>query len=415
MSDDPNNQVFGTVYPTGRVDNLLRVANGGWVKLEAPMRINEPSDIGADEWTLECWGRMILTSDQPFQVSDIFLMWRPNQDTFYQTSANGAVNDIKDKDINVSWVDLTAQKKFSLFDRGDNLNRVVKVSDTSIFAQGGGKHQHPCNVIVAGHTPLLYLTDRGVLVNDADGMKANTGVWADKDKNGYMKSGYTFGVEEEFTADKVWFDRDFARTQDANGNYHSMSTVYLPFAMDAADLQKFHADKAHKFVSVDGSKATFEEVTSTEPNTPYLIEPSDAVTGSHEAPLEFTNKTIAATNAAEGDFIGTYSYQTLPATADGYTNYIFGFNTQKFNNVAAAGASFKPFRAYLRSADTNAAKSLVLNFSTGTTDGIDSAVAAESSDAPVYSIDGTLVKRAGNLNGLQKGVYIQNGKKVIIK
>ncbi len=42
-------------------------------------------------------------------------------------------------------------------------------------------------------------------------------------------------------------------------------------------------------------------------------------------------------------------------------------------------------------------------------------IAGEGSDAPVYSVDGKMVNRHGDTTGLAKGVYIQNGKKFIVK
>ena len=42
-------------------------------------------------------------------------------------------------------------------------------------------------------------------------------------------------------------------------------------------------------------------------------------------------------------------------------------------------------------------------------------IAGEGSDAPVYSLDGTLVNSTGDLTGLPKGVYIKGGKKYVIK
>lgn len=90
------NKAYGTVYPTGRVDYLKRIANGGWLKLELPFRLNFPKSDGTTE--LETRGHMILTSDQPFEVSDIFLLWRPNQEGYYQTSATYDPNMGGDKE-----------------------------------------------------------------------------------------------------------------------------------------------------------------------------------------------------------------------------------------------------------------------------------------------------------------------------
>ena len=42
-------------------------------------------------------------------------------------------------------------------------------------------------------------------------------------------------------------------------------------------------------------------------------------------------------------------------------------------------------------------------------------IAGEGSDAPVYSLDGTLVNTTGDLTGLPKGIYIKGGKKYVVK
>lgn len=418
IDDNPDltkNTAYGTVNKHGRVDYLKREANGGWLKLEFPVRLKQVENKPGQE--MESRGYMILTSDQEFEVSDIFMLWRPNQPGYYQTSANYNPNKMVDYDMNTSYIDLTAEKKFSLFDRGDNLNRVVKVNANTTFALKG--HEHPCNVLVEGkNMPLLYLTDRGVLTHDNGSFKANTGVWIDKNKEKYMKSGYTFGVKEGFTADKVWFDRNFDRRKDANGNYHSMSTICLPFAMNATELSKFNISKAYKFVNANDNTATFEEVTSTIADTPYLIEPSEAITTANEKPIEFVNKQIPASNIATGDFIGTYQYRNLNAKDGEYTNYIFGFNTQKFNYVKSTGASFKPFRAYLRSKQSagSRAKSIEFKIWDGSVAGIEQIDVKDNtpSHAPIYTIDGRMVSPTGNLQDLPKGIYIQKGK-IIIK
>ena len=417
IDDNPDltkNTAYGTVNKHGRVDYLKREANGGWLKLEFPVRLNQVENVQGQE--METRGYMILTSDQPFEVSDIFMLWRPNQHGYYQTSANYNPNKMVDYDMNTSYIDLTAEKKFSLFDRGDNLNRVVKVNANTTFAFKG--HEHPCNVLVEGkNMPLLYLTDRGVLTHDNGSFKANTGVWIDKNKEKYMKSGYTFGVNEAFTADKVWFDRKFAYKKDANGKSHSMSTICLPFAMDATDLSKFKVSKAYEFKTANGNTATFQEVTSTEADKPYLIEPSEAISTANDKPLEFSNKQIPASKIADGDFIGTYKYRNLPATENGYGNYIFGFNTQKFNYVKSTGASFKPFRAYLRSKQSagSMAKSIEFKLWDGSVTGIEQIDTKDNtpSHAPIYTIDGRMVSPTGNLQLLPQGIYIQNGKKII--
>lgn len=169
-------------------------------------------------------------------------------------------------------------------------------------------------------------------------------------------------------------------------------------------------------MSANDNEATFKEVAATEADKPYLIEPQAAITTAHETPLEFSNKQIPASKIADGDFIGTYKYRNLPATENGYGNYIFGFNTQKFNYVKSTGASFKPFRAYLRSKQQDSmAKHIELKIWDGSATGIEQINPIESkpSHAPIYTIDGRMVSPMGNLQDLPKGIYIQNGKKII--
>ncbi|MBS5613356.1 MAG: hypothetical protein KHX29_04675, partial [Prevotella buccalis] len=126
---------------------------------------------------------------------------------------------------------------------------------------------------------------------------------------------------------------------------------------------------------------------------------------------------IPASNIATGDFIGTYQYRNLPDSKDGYRNYIFGFNTQKFNYVKSTGASFKPFRAYLRSKQSagSMAKSIEFKIWDGSVTGIEQIDAKDNtpSHAPIYTIDGRMVSPTGNLQLLPQGIYIQNGKKII--
>jgi hypothetical protein len=56
--------------------------------------------------------------------------------------------------------------------------------------------------------------------------------------------------------------------------------------------------------------------------------------------------------------------------------------------------------------------------STDNPDGIAAALSNVSRKGDIYSIDGRLIRRGGNLNDLRslgKGVYIINGTKVLVK
>lgn len=78
------------------------------------------------------------------------------------------------------------------------------------------------------------------------------------------------------------------------------------------------------------------------------------------------------------------------------------------------GGIIKPFRAYIKEADTNASAKVFRLVINSTTTGLVDAELNEVSTAPIYSVTGVLVSANGNRNGLPNGVYIQGGKKFVI-
>ena len=68
------------------------------------------------------------------------------------------------------------------------------------------------------------------------------------------------------------------------------------------------------------------------------------------------------------------------------------------------------FRAYFHLSDPNAARSFVLNFGDETT-GISEIVNSKSSNGKYFTVGGTELQGKPS----QRGIYIQNGRKVVIK
>jgi hypothetical protein len=61
---------------------------------------------------------------------------------------------------------------------------------------------------------------------------------------------------------------------------------------------------------------------------------------------------------------------------------------------------------------------LIVNFDNEAVDGIQTALNQVAKTGEIYTIDGKLMNRKGNLNDLQrygKGIYILNGVKVVVK
>ncbi|MBQ2168062.1 MAG: hypothetical protein II449_02310, partial [Prevotella sp.] len=169
----------------------------------------------------------------------------------------------------------------------------------------------------------------------------------------------------------------------------------------------------------DALTLNFEEVEEMEANVPYAI----IIEGEDVTLPVFENKTIVEPNDltvsdAYFSFVGTYTDFGRQNSIVKLGDYIAGVTSFK---KASGGNRIAAYRAYFRQETETGAK-LVFNFAGhdisnvgdlvsedgGFVDGINQA-SVESADSEVYNLQGIRVKKAN------KGVYIQNGKKVVIK
>lgn len=192
----------------------------------------------------------------------------------------------------------------------------------------------------------------------------------------------TFNAPENFTAETVKLTR---------GVQDNINSFVLPFYVSAEDL----GCKVATYKGCDADKyANFETVDGVGANTPFLT------IGAKEASeLTFTNKGIVATPDNLGtDFVGVYTR----TNANGF----YGINGDGKLQKGGADAYVNPFHAYL-----NVDKKLeAVAFDGSTVTAINGIAADNVADTAVYDLSGRRV------NGkLQKGLYIMNGKKVVVK
>ena len=128
------------------------------------------------------------------------------------------------------------------------------------------------------------------------------------------------------------------------------------------------------------------------------------------------NFTAEDTNQSYGNLSvhGTFDY----FNGDGSTKY--GIQKAQGDNLnlkkVGTGAIVPPFRVYFTIPESSNAKAYSLHLGGGTTgiNGVNAAEAVHTCD--IYSIDGKLVKAgAARVEGLAKGIYIVNGKKLLVK
>lgn len=190
------------------------------------------------------------------------------------------------------------------------------------------------------------------------------------------------------------------------------NTVCLPF--DVADVETvFGTDaKAYNFTSYSGGELGFTSVTTLTASYPYIVYVPAAITDD----FALTDITIASGDASawyryQGGayFRGTYT----PIAADNWTknaetDNIYGVTSEGKIAKAGATASIKGFRAYFDLPAGVGAPTAV--FEDATT-GIKTMVNAGELqlNGEVYNLSGQKVQNA------KKGLYIVNGRKVVVK
>ena len=157
----------------------------------------------------------------------------------------------------------------------------------------------------------------------------------------------------------------------------------------------------------------FANAASIEAGKPYLVKVA-ANTDLSTAPFTgaIVSKDAQPFTSTDVDFIPTLGATTIP---DGDTKAVlFLAAGNKLLNPSELPANMKGFRAYfqLKGETASLARAFSIDFGDGETTGIIAIGTdrAASTDNATYTLDGRRISKA-----TQKGVYIQNGKKVIIK
>lgn len=227
------------------------------------------------------------------------------------------------------------------------------------------------------------------------------------------------------TVDKITINRSFA----ADGGWY---TLCLPFALTADDIKTTFKDalfNEFESVSVNAqgvAQLKFKKVTETKAGVPYMVLPREVV----NTPV-FTDKTIKETTpktitrtckASDGEqlsyqFVGVYD----PKEVSGENNVRFVGGNQGTELLIPDGkGTMKGLRAYfVFPNNTNGNITLAkLNVEDDSTTGINTVLRPEANvtdanSSAIYTLSGQKVQKKNN--SLIHGMYIQNGKKFIVK
>lgn len=227
------------------------------------------------------------------------------------------------------------------------------------------------------------------------------------------------------TVDKITINRSFA----ADGGWY---TLCLPFALTADDIKTTFKDALfNEFESVSVNdqgvaQLKFKKVTETKAGVPYMVLPREIV----NTPV-FTDKTIEKTTpqtiirtceASDGEqlsyqFVGVYD----PKEVSGENNVRFVGGNQGTELLIPDGkGTMKGLRAYfVFPNNTNGNITLAkLNVEDDSMTGINTVLRPEdnvtdANSSAIYTLSGQKVQKKNN--SLIPGMYIQNGKKFIVK
>lgn len=189
------------------------------------------------------------------------------------------------------------------------------------------------------------------------------------------------------------------------------NTLCLPFAVNATD---FEGAEVREVDATQSSENTlvFKEATIIEAGKPYLIKWANTSTEVYnfDATFEGANFVETPTSVKVDGITFTGFYNKTTADKLGTSVAAIGAENKLFK---VTSGEMKGFRAafVLNPATPAAGIKVVID---GTTTGIeDLVVDGVKANGRVYNLNGQYV--GNSLNGLQPGIYIQNGKKVVVK
>ena len=414
----------GCITTDGRVEALLSGTTNGWQKLEATANTS-------DDGTLTI---SLAAADEELELSDVTLLENANTEGHVWTKAP--------TDNQTTEYDLSERSKanaFSFFDRGDNYNAVVYVSDKTAVGMSANTYNIAVPITTTGSGAKAYSPRRASEeAEPGDSETAYTGhKLALYDNTGSWTNDHTWGATANVQWDSFSYDRNFYGTNRGNG---TRNTICLPFAMTSDQITSIFGAgaKIYEISSIDENNlvANGTQVTDgTLANTPYILE----ITGDDKNGVSVTesvttkatprdndgNDELSAviaddTNTYPNQLVGVYKYTTFNKSGDDNYTY-YGYDAEQnglFNIFSDEGSDFKPFRAYLKIRKTSGkAKSFYYFRVNGGFTGIAhvNSDATLSNLAPVYNLQGQMVRKAGENTPLRKGIYVQQGRKFIIR
>lgn len=193
-------------------------------------------------------------------------------------------------------------------------------------------------------------------------------------------------------------------------------TLCLPFSLTESETKTYFGDDVNirTFDSMEGTVMNFKKVTAMEAGKPYLVKTSTGFDGT-TTPFEGVQLKAAdpdQTSGADGyKMQGIYNKTKL--AIDG--SQLFLGDNNKFFKPSTAGNTMKGFRVYFEVPMVNGKP---MNLSAANIDGVETALTridgeTVNNDTRVFNLQGQCL--GTSLSNLPSGIYVQGGKKVVVK
>ncbi len=189
------------------------------------------------------------------------------------------------------------------------------------------------------------------------------------------------------------------------------NTICLPFDVTAEQVESVlkATGNVKEFDKEDKATATifFKPATEMKAGVPYLIKPTEDATVLNFKDVTINNvDELSRINGNDYCICGVFGKYAMKTNG----TELFLNAAGKFVAPAAATNTMKGFRAYFMVPSGASAAAININFD-GETTGINNIETNAAVNGKVYNLNGQYV--GNSLNGLKKGIYVVNGKKVI--
>lgn len=192
------------------------------------------------------------------------------------------------------------------------------------------------------------------------------------------------------------------------------NTLCLPFAVadaktafDGAELREVDTQNSHDNTIV------FKEATAIEAGKPYLIKWANSSSAAVNVEKKFEGVTLVAATPVEvnnGGISFNGFYKMTEASELGASVAAIGAGNKLFKVTEGKMKGFRAAFVLPSGAEATKYKVVIDGTATGIEDLVIDGVKA---NGRVYNLNGQYV--GNSLNGLQPGLYIQNGKKIVVK